>query len=130
MMETNKKKLVEQLKLTPIVQIACKKVGVGRATYYRWRKADQKFSEAVDIALKEGADIVTDLAESKLITAIKDGSMTGIMFWLKNHHRQYSNKIETTVSNSVELTEEQKSLIENSLAMFFDAHNNKEDKNE
>jgi len=31
----NKEQLLEILKKTPIVQIACEKAGVGRATYYR-----------------------------------------------------------------------------------------------
>jgi len=33
--EANKKALIEQLKKTPIVQICCEKVNIGRATYYR-----------------------------------------------------------------------------------------------
>ena len=38
----NKEQLLEILKKTPIVQIACEKAGVGRATYYRWRKDDPR----------------------------------------------------------------------------------------
>ena len=40
--------ILEQLKKTPIVQIACEKVGVGRSTYYRWKKEDSKFSSSAD----------------------------------------------------------------------------------
>jgi transcriptional regulator of acetoin/glycerol metabolism len=36
-----KNALIEALKEMPIVQIACKKAGVGRATYYRWLQEDQ-----------------------------------------------------------------------------------------
>ncbi len=36
--DKNKKAIIEKLKQSPIIQIACKKVGIGRATYYRWRK--------------------------------------------------------------------------------------------
>ena len=46
--------------------------------------------------------------------------MTGIIFWLKNHHRQYSPKLEvTTKSSEAPLTDEQKELIRKSLSMAF-----------
>ena len=34
----NKTIILEQLQKAPIVQIACEKTGISRATYYRWRK--------------------------------------------------------------------------------------------
>ena len=30
--------LIEQLSKYPVVQVACEKTGVSRATYYRWRE--------------------------------------------------------------------------------------------
>jgi hypothetical protein len=60
------------------------------------------------------------MAESQLISAIKDGNLTGIIFWLKNHHRQYSPKLEVTTKNEdIPLTDEQKELIRKSLSMAF-----------
>ena len=39
--DASKELLVEQLKKTPIVQVVCEKIGVSRASYYRWRKDDK-----------------------------------------------------------------------------------------
>ncbi len=126
----NKKALVEQLRKTPIVQVSCEKLGISRATYYRWKKRDPKFAENTEIALQEGAQLINDMAESQLISAIKEGNLTGIIFWLKNHHRNYSPKLEvTTRDGDIPLTEEQKILIKKSLTMAY-RDNKREDTNE
>ena len=131
-MKTNQKdELIKQLKKTPIVEVACKKIGVGRATYYRWKKDDSKFAGEAEFALHEGSQLVNDMAESQLINAIKEGNMTGIIFWLKNHHKQYSPKLEVTTKNGdVPLTDEQKELIRRSLAMAFSNNSKLEDNHE
>ena len=97
-MKTDKDKelLLEQLKKTPIVQVACEKMGVGRATYYRWRKENVAFAKEADESLAEGLLLVNDMAESQLISAIKDKNLGAIVFWLKNHHQDYGNKLELT----------------------------------
>lgn len=119
-MKSKKEELIEQLRKTPVIEVACKKVGVGRATFYRWRKKDSKFAEEIDSALHEGAQLVNDMAESQLINSIKNGNLTGIIFWLKNHHKQYSPKLEVTTKNGdVPLTEEQKELVRKSLSLAF-----------
>lgn len=120
MKTTSKKELIEQLRKTPIIQVTCEKLGVSRATFYRWKKKDQKFAEQVDIALHEGAQLINDMAESQLISSIKSGNLTGIIFWLKNHHKNYSPKLEvTTKSADLPLTEEQKEIIKQSVSMAF-----------
>lgn len=131
-MKTNQKaELIKQLKKTPIVEVACKKLGIGRATYYRWKKDDPKFAEEAEFALDEGSQLVNDMAESQLINAIKEGNMTGIIFWLKNHHKQYSPKLEVTTKNGdVPLTDEQKELIRRSLAMAFSNNSDSEENHE
>lgn len=131
-MKTNQKaELIKQLKKTPIVEVACKKLGISRATYYRWKKDDPKFAEEAEFALDEGSQLVNDMAESQLINAIKEGNMTGIIFWLKNHHKQYSPKLEVTTKNGdVPLTEEQKELIRKSLAMAFSNNSDSEENHE
>lgn len=131
-MKTNQKdELIKQLKKTPIVEVACKKIGVGRATYYRWKKDDSKFAGEAEFALHEASQLVNDMAESQLINAIKEGNMTGIIFWLKNHHKQYSPKLEVTTKNGdVPLTDEQKELIRRSLAMAFSNNSKLEDNHE
>ena len=49
-MENNKKvkeKLIEILNKNPIMQPACDRCGISRATFYRWKSGDQKFAEKV-----------------------------------------------------------------------------------
>ena len=53
----DKKQLLERLRKTPIVEIACKQVGLPRATYYRWRKDDEAFAEACDEAIEHSAGL-------------------------------------------------------------------------
>ena len=89
-----KELILEQLKKTPIVQIACEKVGISRATYYRWKNADRKFSMLAQEAILEGARLVNDMAESQLLSAIRDKNMTAIIFWLKHHHPAYETRVE------------------------------------
>src|SRR3990167_8749151 len=96
----SKELLLEILKKTPIVQIACEKAGVGRASYYRWRKEDAEFTQQSDQALLDGNLLVNDMAESQLMSAIKDKNMTAIIFWLKHHHPAYLTRVEVTTSNN------------------------------
>ncbi len=90
----SKSLLLEQLKKTPIIQIACEKVEVSRATYYRWRKDDDVFAKAVDEAIGEGASLVNDMAESQLLAAIRERNLNAIIFWLRHHHATYKTKVE------------------------------------
>lgn len=85
---------LEQLRKTPILQIACEKMGVHRMSIYRWKQEDPEFAKAVDEAMLEGRLMVNDLAESQLIGAIKDRNMTAIIAWLKHNHPGYKTKLE------------------------------------
>lgn len=119
-MDANKELLIEQLKKTPIVQIACEKTGVGRATYYRWRKEDEEFTKAADEAINEGNELVNDMAESQLMAAIRDGNLGGIIFWLKHHHPRYATRVEVTAKlkhDDETLTPEQEALVMKALKL-------------
>ena len=119
--------LLMQLKKTPIVQVACEKTGISRATYYRWRKDDPEFADKADIAIDEGLNLINDMAESQLISAIKDRNLTGIIFWLKNHHKNYSPKLEVTTKNGdIPITDEQREIIKQSLDMAFGLNSEEE----
>jgi len=39
----DKEFLLECLKKMPIVETACARAGIGRSTFYRWRKEDKEF---------------------------------------------------------------------------------------
>jgi len=115
----NKELLLEILKKTPIVQIACEKAGVGRASYYRWRKEDAEFTQKSDQALLDGSLLINDMAESQLMSAIKEKNMTAIIFWLKHHHPAYLTKVEITSSQLKDpmLTSEQEDSVRKALLM-------------
>ena len=112
--------ILEQLKKTPIVQVACEKVGIGRATYYRWRKENEVFAEQADISIAEGSLLVNDMAESQLMAAIRDKNLTAIIFWLKHHHPHYATKVEVTArlkTDNEALTPEQEALVTRALKL-------------
>lgn len=114
----DKKALLDYLHKTPIVEVACKQTGVGRSTYYRWRKDDEEFAEAADNAIEQSTGVINDMAESQLIKAIKNNNMTGIMFWLKSRHPRYRTKVEMqgTLAHTTEiLSDEQMLLVQKSL---------------
>lgn len=116
-----KQAFLEQLPKYPIVQVACEKSGVGRSTYYAWRKDDKAFAKLADEAVKSGTYFINDMAESKLIQNIQSGNNTAIIFWLKNHHTQYSERIRHEHEFiEEELTSEQKIAI--AKALFNSGH--------
>jgi hypothetical protein len=115
--EADKKKLLAQLRKTPIVEVACKKANVPRSTYYRWRK-DVAFADACTEAIEESTGLINDMAESQLISAIKDKNMTAIMFWLKANHRNYITRLKIDARlqrEPEELTPEQAAIVEQAL---------------
>jgi predicted DNA binding protein len=121
-MKSNKEKilLIEALKKTPIIQIVCERTNIARATYYRWRKEDSKFAKLADEAIIEGCLLINDMAESQLISAIKDKNMTAIALWLRNHHKVYTDKLEINHQiNGVDeqLTPKQKAIVRAALRL-------------
>ncbi|MCL4354839.1 MAG: phBC6A51 family helix-turn-helix protein [Patescibacteria group bacterium] len=126
-----KETLIDQLKKTPIVQIACERAGVARATYYRWRKEDPEFAKKTDESIIEGNLLVNDVAESQLMSAIKDKNLTAIIFWLKHHHPSYASKLELTAKirpDCEELTDEQAELVQKALTLAGILVNHEEEK--
>lgn len=131
--DKNRELLLEQLKKTPIVQVACGKINISRATYYRWRKDDQEFAKTADEAITEGALLVNDIAESQLMSAIKDKNLTAIIFWLKHHHPSYATKVEVTArlkADNEVLTPEQESLVTKALKLAALIQDGREESNE
>lgn len=123
--------VTEQLRKTPIIQVACERAHVPRATFYRWRKDDKKFNENVEAAVEEGSNLINDIAESQLLTAIKDKNMAAIMFWLRSHHNAYKTKLELTTKNEgMKLTPAQQKLIKKALRMGIFSTNKGEKSNE
>ena len=83
------KPFLEELRKIPNISLACEKVGIARNTVYRWRSEDSDFDARVEDALVSGVESVNDLAESKLVTNINNGSMRAIQYWLDNNKKTY-----------------------------------------
>ncbi|MGB2762124.1 MAG: phBC6A51 family helix-turn-helix protein [Minisyncoccales bacterium] len=114
-----KDSMIVVLKEMPIVQVACKKVGVGRTTYYRWRES-KKFAREADAAITEGEAFITDMSESQLISLIRDRNFQALQLWLRHHHPKYGNKVEISgrlTHSDEELTPEQMALVKTALRL-------------
>lgn len=112
--------LLEQLRKVPIITVACEKTGVSRPTFYRWRKEDPEFAKATDEAVGEGINLVSDMAESQLLTAIRDGNLGAVMYWLKHRNPHYNSKMEVTATLKREdepLSPEQEAAITEALKL-------------
>jgi hypothetical protein len=90
--QRQKDALLEELAKCPIVQVACERTSIGRATYYKWRVDDPEFRRVSNNAVDEGRKFVNDVAESQMIRKIKEGNMTSIIYWLKNNNSRYSER--------------------------------------
>lgn len=111
---------LEQLKRTPTIETSCQKVGVARATVYRWMKASRKFEKQVDEALVEGRAFMSDIAETQLFSLIGERELSAIRLYLTTHNPRYSNKLELSGSLTTRdqpLTKEQKKLIREALKL-------------
>jgi len=104
----------------PIVQFACKKAGVSRASYYRWRNEDKGFVKEADEAIAEGEALITDMSESQLISLIRDRNFQALQLWLRHHHPRYGQRLEITAnfqSAQDELTPEQEAVVREALRL-------------
>jgi len=129
--DRQKELLLAQLRKTPIVQVACEKAGVSRATYYRWLNDDAAFAASAQEACAEGAALVSDMAESQVLNLIRSGNLGAITFWLRHRHAAYRNKLDISalVKHEDPLTDEEAELVHRALDLIKetnpDEHGNK-----
>ena len=111
--------VLDQLKKLPIIQAACQKAGISRASFYRWKIDDKEFAKDADDAIAEGVEMINDLSENQLIMAIRDNNLSAVRFWLQNRHKAYANKVEVMERGNVnqELNAEQKKIVEEALRL-------------
>jgi hypothetical protein len=86
---TERAKLLECFKKIPIIQVACEKTGISRATYYRWLEDDPEFREAAMAAIEEGEEFISDKSEGQLIALIGEKNLGAIKHWLDHHRSVY-----------------------------------------
>jgi hypothetical protein len=95
-----KARILEQLEKIPIIELACKKAGIPRSTYYRWVNEDPKFKDDVEEAQNRGYLSINDVAESKLIQKINDGEYKAVIYWLESNHKRYLKPRKPSVVNN------------------------------
>jgi predicted DNA-binding transcriptional regulator YafY len=117
--QKEKQLLLENLRKIPIIEVACNRSAVGRATYYRWRKEDVEFTKQADEALSEGIKLINDLSESQLLSAIKEKNITAIFYWLNHRHPAYGNKVEITTTSkpNEKLSKEQEEVVRKAIKL-------------
>lgn len=110
----DKKKFLEALEETPWIIIAAKRVGISRATIYRWIESTPRFRMAIEKVQERGRQGETDLAHGKLHQLIVKGDFRAIKFLLENHDPRYMKSSgETSVDAQMkEATETLKNLLE------------------
>ncbi len=125
-----KEAFLEQLKRTPTIETACQKVGIARATVYRWINGNKRFKKKVEDALTEGRTFMSDVAENQLFSLIGEKKIEAIRLFLSTHNARYSNKLELSgsVSKDEPLTKEQKQLIREALKLSSLRNHEKESK--
>jgi|GEM_PF-279461 hypothetical protein len=114
-----KEALINTLKEMPIIEVAVKRIGIGRDTYYRWKNQDKDFLKRSQEAMMRGIEFINDLSESQIIALIKDKKMSSIKFWLRHNHPKYKEKIEITTNTQPqeELNPEQASIVKEALRL-------------
>jgi len=87
--DRTKAAIVKRLSEVRIVEIACKSVGISRATYYRWLKDDRQFAWDCEDAIRMGTETICDLAESQIVSKIRNGDFKASTYFLEKHHKDY-----------------------------------------
>ena len=120
--QKQKEFLLEHLRTVPIVEMAIKRVGTSRATFYRWCNEDEDFKDSVEKAKVDGVEYMNDISESQLVSLIKEKKYQAIALWLKNNHRRFMSEDKKDLlsrnQKKVELNKEQKELLKEALAHF------------
>ena len=114
-----KESLVAILKEMPIIEVAVKKSGIGRDTFYRWRREDKEFRRQCEDALRQGFEYINDMSESQVITLIKEKKMPAITLWLKHHHPLYGSRVKSyaPITPAEDLTPEENLILTEALKL-------------
>jgi len=89
---TTKQKLLKEIEKFGNVYLSCLKIGIGKATYYRWKQNDEKFRGLADEAERIGRENISEVAEYALLQNVKKGDQRAIEFALKHISERYKQK--------------------------------------
>ena len=114
-----KQAMVNVLKEMPIIEVAVKRIGISRDTFYRWKIEDKEFEKQSQEAMTQGIDFINDMSESQIIALIKERKMPSIRYWLKHNHPKYRERLEITTVNQPqeELNAEQEAYVREALRL-------------
>lgn len=115
----DKVSVLENLRRMPIIEAACNKAGISRATFYRWKDNDPDFSKTVEIAQEEGEALIRDVAVSKIIKGINEDNISAAMYWLNHRDPRFSNKVEISTATKPQeaLSPEQQEVVGKALVL-------------
>jgi len=116
--ERVKKDLLDELRKNPIITTACLKSGINPSTFYRWTKDDRRFAAEVREASKEGTLLISDMAQSRVIQGIKDGTPTYVIFWLKTRSKEFVEKITHTYNHVIQVNDQDGLLTNDRIRRF------------
>lgn len=106
-----KKQLLEQLERVPVIEVACKKVGIARSTYYRWIAEDSEFESSAEKALDAGRCVINDVAESKIIQKVSDGDWRAVKYWLESNNKRYARPRRAAEAPTFEVDKPQQVIV-------------------
>lgn len=100
--DSRKAKFVDNYKLSwGNVSATCEASGISRQTYYSWIREDEEFAEVI----AEIDERSLDMAETKLLSAVRDGKTAELLFYLKTKgkRRGYVERTELTGTDGNDL---------------------------
>lgn len=104
------------------MEVACKKGGISRSTFYRWCNEDEEFKTGVENAKVDGVENINDMSETQLIALIREKKYQAIALWLKNNHYRFMSEdkrdLIRKVQKKAELNAQQKELLKEALKHF------------
>lgn len=113
------KLIIESLERTPIIESVCSKMQIARSTLYRWMEEDDEFRDGVKYALESGRDVVSDVAESQLITHVRGGNMGALKYWLSNNNERYKKKYLLDANDDGSNQEVTPEIVKDAFAVLF-----------
>lgn len=121
-----KQKLLQEIEKVGNVYSSCLKIGINKATYYRWKKEDKEFSKLAIKAEKTGRENMCDIAEHALMQNVKERKMDAIKYALAHNSTRYKPKIRKVIiehSQTGEKKEEIKKIQKEHWDQVNDAYN-------
>jgi len=92
-----KLKLLKEIEKFGNVYLSCQKIGIDKATYYRWKENDEEFKKRAERAEEIGRENIGEVAEYSLLQNIKEKNQRAIEFALVNVSKKYKQDRTTNV---------------------------------